>query len=124
MSETTGRVWQWGFHNVVTQNIGNLRDVIVGLDVTLTLLDYDLDMKQQLVFKCEFDAPEPSNFVEYEDLTPENLKQWAVSQHASEKFAWKRSQDEWIEEMKSKLISAIEARSQRSTRIIKATINE
>lgn len=123
-STPTGRIWRWGFGNVVTDTVDGMADVIVSMDVILTLVDYDLDMQEVNAYPCDFDAPDPEDFVEYEDLTTENLRDWAVSKYSSLDMGWPKGREAWLQNEKQKLIDQLERRNRRQNRQIQGVIEE
>lgn len=120
----TGRKWKWSFSKVVLSDEAGMTDVIKELNVVLSLYDYDLDMIESNTFPCSFDSPEEASFIEYGDLTPEILRGWAISQHASEANAWPHGEEAWVERQKQILVSNLEARAARRTATIRGTIEE
>jgi hypothetical protein len=124
VTEPTGRVWRWGFGNVLTETIDGMNDVIVKMDVTLTLIDYDLDLQQANAYPCEFDPPDPADFVEYDDLTTENLREWALLKYANPDMGWSKGRDAWLANEKQKIVAELEKRNRRQYRQVRATIEE
>jgi hypothetical protein len=123
-NDPTGRVWRWGFGNIVTDTVDGMTDVIVQMDVTLTLIDHDLDMQQVNTFRCNFEAPDSADFVAYDDLTTENLREWALLQYANPDTGWTRGREAWIAKEKQKLVDELEKRHRRQNRVVRAYIEE
>ena len=123
-NDPTGRVWRWGFGHIICDTIDGIKDVIVQMDVTLTLLDHDLDMQQVNVFRCTFEAPDSSDFVAYDDLTTENLREWALLQHANPDMGWTKGRDAWLAKEKKKLVDELEKRHRQTNRVVRSYIEE
>lgn len=125
MSEVkTGQEFQWTFSNVTVSDVEGMTDVITDLTVNLWLLDHDRDIKEGEGFRCVFDPPDPANFVEYEDLTPENLRDWALNYYANPERGWPHGKTKWLERQKEKLVQRVEERSAVRDRRISAVITE
>jgi hypothetical protein len=124
LEDPTGRLWQWGFSNVVTTTVDGLEDVIVSMDVTLTLTDYDLDKRQVNAFPCTFDSPDSGDFIPYEELTPENLKEWALLKYCNPDMGWSKGRAAWIARQKEKMVVELEKRHNHQYRVIKSVIEE
>lgn len=125
MSEvSTGRQFQWTFSDIIVSDIDGMTDVITDLTINLWLIDYDLDLKEVEGFRCVFESPSPENFVQYEDLTPENLRDWALNYYANPERGWPHGKTKWLERQKQKLVERVESRAAIRTRQISAIITD
>jgi len=111
------REWEWKFDSVNIRDFDGFLETIVDITVSLVLKDYDLDMVEMTDLSCSFEAPNVDGFIEYDNITPEMLRDWVVGFHS-------RGNDEWLPKVKNSLIANLEKRSSIQTRVVRARVSE
>lgn len=108
------REWEWKFNSVDVRDFDGKPDTIVVVDVDFVLKDHDLDMVEMTNLSASFEGPS-EDFTDYENVTPETLRDWVVSFHS-------RGNDEWLEAIKTKLVQQLEMRAATKTRVVRAKV--
>lgn len=120
-----GQVWEWSFENVVTFDTVDMLDVIKSFETRLSLIDYDADLKEVSLYSVQFnDVPQEDQFIEYSDLTPDNLKEWTLLKFANPEMGWPNGRTAWLENEKRKLRESLAQRRIQTYRTLPETIVE
>jgi len=118
------REWKWSFSEATLVDYDGMPDSVYKVGIRLALLDHDLDMREANEWTVEFDMPDPEDFVQYEDVTPEMLRDWVVGYWAHPDRGWPKGKEKWLAKEKQKLIDRLDARNAIRTRNISAIITE
>ena len=111
------REWEWKFDSVDVRDFDGFPETVVNVKVSLVLKDHDLDMAEMSDLSCSFQAPNTDGFVDYDNITPEMLRDWVVGFHS-------RGNDQWLPTTKDALIANLEKRASTQTRVVRARVSE
>lgn len=111
------REWEWKFESVDIRDFDGCPETIVNIRVFFVLKDHDLDMVEMTDMSATFEAPNVEGFVDYDNVTPEMLRDWVIWFHS-------KGNETWLLRVKEHLIAQLEARVATRSRNVRVKVTE
>jgi len=111
------REFEWKFSGTEVRDFDDCPDTVIKVKVMLVLKDYDLDMVEMTDLSAVFDMPNTDNFIQYDDLTPEVLREWVIAFYS-------KGRENWLPNLKANLTAQLDARAATRSRVVRATLTD